>query len=133
MLRDLGANAVFSNVGYLPLAGAQRAGIANAALCSLNWFDIYRHYAGDDAVAAQIHACYADADAFLRATPGMEMETLPNLVEIAPIAALGHDRRDELVWKPGTSPSPTTCKKTHSLGYAHTTVTVWKGWHRACQ
>ena len=97
LLRDLGADAVFSNVGYLPLAGAQRAGIANAALCSLNWFDIYRHYAGDDAVAAQIHACYAGADAFLRATPGMAMETLPNLVEVAPIAALGHDRRDELM------------------------------------
>lgn len=97
LLRDLGADAVFSNVGYLPLAGAQQAGIANAALCSLNWFDIYRHYAGDDAVAAQIHACYANADIFLRATPGMAMETLPNLVQVAPIAAEGHDRRDELV------------------------------------
>ena len=97
LLRDLGADAVFSNVGYLPLAGAQRAGIANAALCSLNWFDIYRHYADDDTVAAQIHACYANADAFLRATPGMAMNTLPNLVPVAPIAALGRDRRDELV------------------------------------
>ena len=97
LLHDLRADAVFSNVGYLPLAGAQRAGIANAALCSLNWFDIYRHYAGDDAIAAQIHACYANADAFLRATPGMAMETLPNIVPVAPIAAVGHDRSDELV------------------------------------
>ncbi|MFZ2160652.1 MAG: hypothetical protein WAW02_00410 [Sideroxyarcus sp.] len=97
LLRDLGADAVFSNVGYLPLAGAQHARIANAALCSLNWFDIYRHYAGDDAIAAQIHACYANADAFLRATPGMAMETLPNLVPVAPIAAVGRDRRDELI------------------------------------
>ena len=96
LLRELGADAVFSNVGYLPLAGAQSAGIANAALCSLNWFDIYRHYAGDDAIAAQIYACYANADAFLRVTPGMAMETLPNLVEIAPVADVGHDRRDEL-------------------------------------
>ena len=37
LLRDLGADMVLSNVGYLPLAGAQRAGIPNAALCSLNW------------------------------------------------------------------------------------------------
>jgi hypothetical protein len=96
LLRDLGADAVFSNVGYLPLAGAQRAGIANMALCSLNWFDIYRHYYGDDTIAAQIHACYANADAFLRTTPGMAMETLPNLVHVAPIAAVGHDRRAEL-------------------------------------
>ncbi len=96
LLRDLGADMVFSNVGYLPLAGAQRAGIPNAALCSLNWFDIYRHYAGDDAVAAQIHDCYANADAFFRATPGMPMETLSNLVAIEPVAAVGLNRRDEL-------------------------------------
>jgi hypothetical protein len=96
LLRDLGANVVFSNVGYLPLAGAQRAGIPNAALCSLNWFDIYRHYCGNDVIAAQIHACYAKADAFLRATPGMTMGNLPNLVPIAPIAAVGNNRRDEL-------------------------------------
>jgi hypothetical protein len=96
LLRDLGADAVFSNVGYLALAGAQQIGIPNAALCSLNWFDIYRHFCGDDTVAEQIHACYANADAFLRATPGMAMESLPSLVPIAPIAALGRDRRDEM-------------------------------------
>ena len=96
LLRELGADMVLSNVGYLPLAGAQQAGIPNAALCSLNWSDIYQHYCGDDAIAAQIHACYANADAFLRATPGMAMETLPNLVPVAPIAAVGSNRRDEL-------------------------------------
>jgi hypothetical protein len=96
LLRDLRADMVLSNVGYLPLAGAQRAGIPNAALCSLNWADIYRHYCGDDAIASQIHACYANADAFLRVTPGMEMNTLSNLVEIAPIAAAGNNRRHEL-------------------------------------
>ena len=79
LLRELGADFVFSNVGYLALAGAQRAGMPNAALCSLNWADIYRHYCGNDAVAAQIQACYANADAFLRATPGMAMPGLPNL------------------------------------------------------
>jgi hypothetical protein len=96
LLRELKANFVFSNVGYLPLAGAQRAGIPNAALCSLNWFDIYRHYCGDDAIAARIQECYAGADAFLRATPGMAMAYLPNLVEVAPIADVGDERRDEL-------------------------------------
>jgi hypothetical protein len=96
LLRELGADAVFSNVGYLPLAGAQRAGIPNAALCSLNWFDIYHHYTRDDATAAQIHACYANADAFLRATPGMAMATLPNLLPVSPIAALGENRREVL-------------------------------------
>ncbi|MFZ5524054.1 MAG: hypothetical protein ACOY9D_08250 [Pseudomonadota bacterium] len=96
LLSELKADLVFSNVGYLPLAGAQRAGIRSAALCSLNWLDIYRHYCGDDAIAAQIQECYAGADAFLRATPGMAMAHLPNLVEVAPIADAGNDRRDEL-------------------------------------
>ncbi|HEU0219503.1 MAG TPA: hypothetical protein VFQ98_01695 [Gallionella sp.] len=96
LLRELGADMVLSNVGYLPLAGAQRAGIANAALGSLNWFDIYRHYCGDDTITAQMHACYANADAFLRITPGLAMGHLPNLVPVAPIAAVGSNRRDEL-------------------------------------
>lgn len=96
LLKTLHADYVFSNVGYLALAGAQRAGIGNAALCSLNWYDIYRHYCGDDEIAAQIKNCYVNADAFLCATPGMSMESLPNLITVAPIADLGENRRDEL-------------------------------------
>jgi hypothetical protein len=103
LLRELNADLVFSNVGYLPLAGAQRAGIPNAALCSLNWADIYRHYFGDDAIAAQIYGCYANADAFLRATPGMAMSDLANLVPVAPIAAIGTNRRAELNRRLGLS------------------------------
>jgi hypothetical protein len=96
LLRKLDTDLVFSNVGYLPLAGAQRAGIPNAALCSLNWADIYRHYCGDDDIAAKIAGCYVGADAFLRATPGMAMADLPNLIPVAPIAAVGTNRRAEL-------------------------------------
>jgi hypothetical protein len=96
LLRELNADLVFSNVGYLPLAGAQRAGIPNAALCSLNWADIYRYYFSDDAIAAQIHGCYTNADAFLRATPGMPMTSLSNIIPISPIAAIGTNRRAEL-------------------------------------
>ena len=96
LLRALKADFVFSNVGYLPLAGAQRAGIPNAALCSLNWADIYRYYFGVDAIAAQIQSCYANADAFLRATPGMAMSNLTNLMCVAPIATESTNRRTEL-------------------------------------
>src|SRR5574340_1816257 len=109
LLHGLGADLVLSNVGYLPLAGAQRAGMPNAAMSSLNWFDIFRHYCmlpvhastgsgrtEDERVAAQMHACYADADAFLRLAPGMAMEHLPNVVPIGPVAAVGTNRRDEL-------------------------------------
>ena len=96
LLRELGADIVFSNVGYLPLAGAQRAGITNVALCSLNWFDIYRHYCDDDTIATQIGSCYANADVFFRTTPGMAMETLANLIQVTPIAHIGNNRRDQL-------------------------------------
>ena len=100
LLETLRADFVLSNVGYLPLAGAALAGIAHAALCSLNWADIYRHYCilaeQDEIIAAQIQACYANADAFLRATPGMGMEYLPNLIPVAPIAEVCDNRRGEL-------------------------------------
>lgn len=96
LLRTLKADMVFSNVGYLPLAGAQQAGIPNVALCSLNWSDIYRHFCGNDAIAAQIQSCYAHADAFLRTTPGMAMSDLKNLLPIAPIADIGRNRRTEI-------------------------------------
>lgn len=96
LLRDLNADFVFSNVGYLALAGAQLANMPNVALCSLNWADIYRHYCGEDEIASQIRSCYANADAFLRATPGMKMLDLPNLIPVSPIAAVGKSRRDEI-------------------------------------
>jgi len=95
-LKALQADMVFSNVGYLPLAGAQIAGIPNAALCSLNWADIYRHYCGDDSITRQIHTAYVGADAFLRATPGMQMQDLPNLIPVSPVVDIGINRRDEL-------------------------------------
>jgi hypothetical protein len=133
ILRDLNANFVLSNVGYLPLAGAQRVGISNAAMCSLNWSDIYQHYCNtvrpelveghgihpstsqarmgvksarsvDQIIAAQIQDCYAKADAFLRATPGMAMNDLPNLLPIGPIASVGTNRRDELTHRLKLSP-----------------------------
>lgn len=105
LLRALGADCVFSNVGYLPLAGAKLAGIPAAAMCSLNWADIYRHYCAtpacdadpaDRRIVGQIEACYAQADAFLRTTPGMAMENLPNRVTVAPVADIAASRRDEL-------------------------------------
>jgi len=96
LLKSMDADLVFSNVGYLSLAGAQHAGIPNVALCSLNWADIYRHFFGDDEISRQMHSSYANADAFFRVTPGMPMADLPNLVHVGPMAGIGVDRRDEL-------------------------------------
>lgn len=96
LLDEIKADFVLSNVGYLPLAGAQQLGIPCVAMCSLNWADIYRCYCGAGDIATQIQACYADANAFMRITPAMTMADMPNAVSVPPIAAIGVNRRDEL-------------------------------------
>lgn len=113
LLNELQADLVLSNVAYLPLAAAQQAGIPNVALCSLNWAEIYTHYCcrptrglaqtTDQLIASQIQSSYSNADAFLRATPGMPMTGnkeghlgLINLITLPPIAAPGKNRREEL-------------------------------------
>ena len=99
-LARLGVDAVFSNVGYLPLAAAQRAGIPCMALCSLNWADIFAHYlagaTGADGLHAEMLSAYAGARAFLRPAPAMPMPGLINALAVPPIAQLGRNRRPEL-------------------------------------
>lgn len=91
---------VLTNVSYLPLAAARKADIACAAMCSLNWIDIFQHYCGAmpgaEAVLAEMREAYIAADRFLRITPGMTMETLPNVKPIGPIARMGVNRRKEI-------------------------------------
>jgi hypothetical protein len=95
LLQAMEVDAVFSDVAYLPLAGAAAAGIPALAMCSLNWADMFLHYFGDQPWAPPIHAeilaAYRSAP-FLRVTPGMTMENLPLRRPIGPIAALA--RRD---------------------------------------
>jgi hypothetical protein len=97
----LGVDAVLSNVGYLPLAAAQHAGLPSAALCSLNWADIFYHYLGGEPGATEIlepmRAAYAGAHAFLRPEPSMPMPELGNTVAIPPVVQPGRNRRDELM------------------------------------
>ncbi len=87
---------VLSNVSYLPLAGAAAAGIPAAAVCSLNWADLFRHFFGAlpwaGAVHAEMLAAYRSARAFLRVTPGMPMDELDNLEVVGPVARRGQRR-----------------------------------------
>lgn len=96
LLRQLQADLVFSNVSYLPLAGAAIAGIPAVALCSLNWCDLFRHYFGDSDWARPIHqqitSAYRSARHFLITTPGMPMPDLANRRQIGLIAGLGQRR-----------------------------------------
>jgi hypothetical protein len=95
-LAGLAPDLVLTNVSYLPLAGAARAGIPSLSLCSLNWADLFAHFFGDETWAAPIHAemlaAYRSARTFLRVTPGMTMSSLGNVQEIGPIAAIGQAR-----------------------------------------
>jgi hypothetical protein len=98
--RGLAADLVLADVPYLSVAAAAAARIPVVALCSLNWADIYRSYAGDapegGRVAAAIEAAYGHAMAFLQPRPHMPMVTIPRRRSIGPVAALGRPRRDDL-------------------------------------
>ena len=56
LLQQARPDLVLANVAYLPLAAAHDAKIPAAALCSLNWADIYVHYCGKRPEAAAILA-----------------------------------------------------------------------------
>src|SRR5690606_19412490 len=109
LLGQLAPDLVFSNVSPLPLAGAAAAGIPGVAMCSLNWADLFAHYYASEDWAAPIHAAmqaaYASASTFLRLTPGMPMETLPNVLELEPISCYAH-----------TPPTVTRQEAAHRLG-----------------
>ena len=98
LLAALAPDLVLTNVAYLPLAGAARAGIPALSLCSLNWADLFAHFFGHEDWAAPIHAdmlaAYRGARTFLRVTPGMPMRDFGNREDIGPIAAIG--RRHDL-------------------------------------
>lgn len=89
-LAGLAPDLVFTDVAYLPLAGAAATNIPAASLCSLNWADLFNHYFHREAWAPEIHqqmlAAYRSARIFLRASPGMPMLDLPNVVNIGPVA-----------------------------------------------
>jgi hypothetical protein len=90
LLARLAPDLVFTDVAYLPLAGAAAAGIPALSICSLNWADLVDHFfRGEDwlpKVHGEILAAYRGANAFLRTTPGMPMLDLPNVINIGPVA-----------------------------------------------
>lgn len=100
ILRAARIDGVLSNVAYLPLAAAQAAGLRSAALCSLNWLDVFRHYLGCEPDAAvimgQMSEAYQSASIFFRPAPSMPMADLPNTRAVPPIAEPGMQRRAEL-------------------------------------
>ena len=107
-LRRLAPDLVLTDVAYLPLAGAAKAGIPSLSMCSLNWADLFTHVFGHEPWARAIHdeilAAYRGAECFLRLTPAMSMPDLANTRSIAPVAALGRDCRGELAARLDAAP-----------------------------
>jgi hypothetical protein len=99
-LRAARIDGVLSNIAYLPLAAARAAGLRSAALCSLNWLDIFRHYLGDapegSVIMGQMAEAYQSAATFFRPAPSMPMTGLANTRSVPPIAQPGIERREEL-------------------------------------
>jgi hypothetical protein len=98
--RALGIDLVLSNVAYVPLLAARRAGIPAVALSCLNWADIYRHYFKHrpeaPAIEGEIRAAYRLAATFLRPVPAMPMEWMSNMRTIGPVARRGKADRAAL-------------------------------------
>ncbi len=101
-------DAVVSNVSYLPLAGAARAGLPSAALCSLNWLDLFVDNFGDEPWAAPIRAqmadAYGSARMFLRISPGLPMASLRNLRIVGPICRIARADRTAVARQLGVPP-----------------------------
>jgi hypothetical protein len=99
-ITQLGPDLVLSNVAYLPLAAAKRAGISCVALSSLNWADIFTAYCGNmpgaEPILQQMRQAYAGAEIFMRIAPAMPMADLTNLCNLGPIAGSGQNRRAQI-------------------------------------
>ncbi|HZC03852.1 MAG TPA: hypothetical protein VE844_21675, partial [Gammaproteobacteria bacterium] len=99
-LHTLKPALVLANVPYLTLAAAALAGIPAAAVCSLNWAEIFYSYCRGkpyaELIYRQIREAYSQASVFLTPKPSMPMSGLGNTCSIGPIARQGRDRRSEI-------------------------------------
>lgn len=92
-MRTEGFDLVLSNISYVALLAARRAGIPALALSCLNWHAIYdaycRHLPGADKILEQMHGAYAGAKTFLCPAPSMAMPSFGNVRPIGPLARRG--------------------------------------------
>ena len=99
---------VLANIPYVVLATAARLDIRAAALCSLNWAEIFQGICnglpGVDPIYQDMLHAYAGARVFLRPAPSMPMPGLRNARDIGPIARLSPQRRPELQQVLGLAP-----------------------------
>lgn len=99
-MRDGGFDLVLSNISYVALLAAQRAGIPALAMSCLNWYEIYgaycRHLPGATAILEQMRQGYENARGFLCPAPSLPMSNLSNVRPIGPLARRGTPSRQLL-------------------------------------
>ncbi len=99
-MRLASVDLVVSNIGYLALGAATRAGIENVAFSSINWHDVVRHYCGSGDEMASIlrdmARIYHGAGQFLRLEPGTAMREFDTTPVPELVVAQGRKRRAEL-------------------------------------
>jgi hypothetical protein len=97
---ESGCRAVLSNVGYLAIAAAKRAGVPAIACSSLNWRDLFDAYCGHlpgaRGILGEMDAAYGSVDLFMRLAPGMPMPHIVTCEVSRPIAKVGESRRHAL-------------------------------------
>lgn len=100
-LRESGCDLLLSNISYLNIAAADRAGIPAIALSPLNWADLFRYFAprgpGNDRIFEQMVAAYNRASVFLAPEPCMPMPHFNNVEVIPPVVQTGTDHRSDVL------------------------------------
>lgn len=100
-LGSVGPDLLLSNIAYLPLAAAERAGVPAVALSSLHWAAIHGHYLldspGGKKTQKQVERAYGSARAFIQVSPGLPAAFGNRSETVGPIARLGQARRAEIL------------------------------------
>lgn len=99
-LAALKPSLLLSNISYLSIAAAGKAGIPAVAFSAVNWADIFRRYCGDfphaQSILEQMADAYAGADIFLQPIPAMPMPSIRQHRLVGPVAEIGRGRRAEM-------------------------------------
>lgn len=85
---------VIANISYVTLAAARSLGIPAVAFSSLNWLEIYRHYASADAdpvILNEMLAGYRSAARFIAPAPAMGMRDIA-ITSVGPVARVVADQ-----------------------------------------
>lgn len=108
-IRDEKFDLVIADISPLPLAAAQRLGLSNVALCSLDWaatLDFIPELAPQlRDVTALLRDIYGKCDLFLRPRPHIGCEGMPNCHSIGHIARVGTNARAQIDAVHGIDPA----------------------------